>query len=211
MTRLVYLFDPLCGWCYGAAPALAAAAASNAITLEPMPTGLFAGSGGRAMDEAFAAYAWENDQRIAALTGQPFTEAYRRGVLESREQRFDSAPATRALTAVHLTAAEREFAALEAFQRARYAEGRDVTDRATLVELLDALALFEAASLLKADDETLRSACERRVVQAQTLMQRFSLRGVPSLLVEKAGALQPLKADALYSSPAGFVESLSRV
>jgi len=53
VITLTYLFDPLRGWCYGARP----------------------------MDANFAAYAWANDQRIAQMTGLPFSPAYRDGVL----------------------------------------------------------------------------------------------------------------------------------
>ena len=71
--RVTYLFDPLCGWCYGAGPALERLGQLGDVTLELMPTGLFAGEGARAMDAQFAAYAWQNDERIARLTGQPFS------------------------------------------------------------------------------------------------------------------------------------------
>src|SRR2546423_699122 len=91
--RVTYLFDPLCGWCYGAAPALGGLAQLDGVSLELMPTGLFAGGGARAMDAQFAAYAWQNDQRIARLTGQPFSDAYRTEVL-GKPGMFDSAPAT---------------------------------------------------------------------------------------------------------------------
>ena len=43
--RVTYLFDPLCGWCYGAGPALERLAQLDDVTLELMPTGLFAGEG----------------------------------------------------------------------------------------------------------------------------------------------------------------------
>ena len=69
--RVTYLFDPLCGWCYGAGPALERLGQLGDVTLELMPTGLFAGEGARMMDAQFAAYAWQNDERIARLTGSP--------------------------------------------------------------------------------------------------------------------------------------------
>ena len=67
-----YLFDPLCGWCYGASPMVEKLAAEPDFTVTLVPTGLFSGAGARPMDAAFAAYAWENDQRIERLTGQPW-------------------------------------------------------------------------------------------------------------------------------------------
>lgn len=134
-----YIFDPLCGWCYGASAALAAVADSAAVHLNLLPSGLFSGDGARTMDDDFAAYAWSNDQRIAHLTGQPFSERYRDQVLANRQQRFDSGPATLALTAVALTAPQREADALKAIQQARYVEGRDITDIDTLAAILASL------------------------------------------------------------------------
>lgn len=96
---VIYLFDPLCGWCYAAAPALKYLQGVEGIHVALAPTGLFAGAGARPMDAQFAAYAWANDQRIQQLTGQLFTQAYRDHILGAANRRFDSGPATLALTA----------------------------------------------------------------------------------------------------------------
>lgn len=68
IMKIYYLFDPLCGWCYGAKPALETVASQYPVELTP--TGLFFRSG-RVMDADFAQYAWGNDERIERLTGQP--------------------------------------------------------------------------------------------------------------------------------------------
>src|SRR3954454_22236274 len=120
---LHYVFDPLCGWCHGAGATVSALAGHPEIKLHLMPSGLFSGEGARPMDDAFAAYAWSNDQRIERMTGQRFTEHYRQRVLGDRQRLFDSGPATVALTAVSLTHPARELEALEAIQHARYVDG----------------------------------------------------------------------------------------
>jgi len=89
-SALTYLFDPLCGWCYGASTVVQQLAQHHTIHLELAPTGLFSGAGGRVLDAGFAAYAWSNDLRIQKLTGQRFTEAYRAKVLGKTDVRFDS-------------------------------------------------------------------------------------------------------------------------
>ncbi|WP_353611301.1 hypothetical protein [Paracidovorax avenae] len=72
MTKtLHYLFDPLCGWCYGAGGTVAELAALPGVALRLLPSGLFSGEGARPMSADFADYAWSNDQRIERLTGQP--------------------------------------------------------------------------------------------------------------------------------------------
>jgi putative protein-disulfide isomerase len=47
-TRLTLVYDPLCGWCYGAVPTIRRLAQEPALSIELVPAGLFAGPGARA-------------------------------------------------------------------------------------------------------------------------------------------------------------------
>ncbi|UST52474.1 DsbA family protein (plasmid) [Comamonadaceae bacterium OTU4NAUVB1] len=208
--KLHYLFDPLCGWCYGAAPTLRGLSRMSGITLDLLPTGLFSGAGARLMTDDFATHAWSNDQRIEHLTGQRFTPVYRAKVLGHRERLFDSGPATLALTAVHVTAPAHEFEALEAIQHARYVDARDVTSSATLVTLLETLGLAEAASRLARADAGLLDANTARTHQARTLMQEFGARGVPTLIAEAGAKRWHVDAGALYADPSMLASELER-
>nr|WP_295827363.1 DsbA family protein [uncultured Azospirillum sp.] len=201
-TRTVtYLFDPLCGWCYGASPAIASLSDVEDLVLEMVPTGLFSGAGARPLDEGFAAYAWANDQRIHALTGQIFSERYRTDVLGDRRQRLDSGPATLALTAVALTAPDREFAALAAIQSARYADGRDITAAATLAGILAGLGLDTAAALVTEGAEELTVADAARVERGRQLMAAYRANGVPTLLFDDGSHRRKLDSEILFSKP----------
>lgn len=201
-TRTVtYLFDPLCGWCYGASPAVASLSDVEDLVLEMVPTGLFSGAGARPLDEGFAAYAWANDQRIHALTGQIFSEHYRTDVLGDRRQRLDSGPATLALTAVALTAPDREFAALAAIQSARYAGGRDITVAATLADILAGLGLDTAAALVAEGAEELTVADAARVERGRQLMAAYRADGVPTLLYDDGSHRRKLDSEILFSKP----------
>ena len=197
-VTVTYLFDPLCGWCYAAAPALKFLQAQEGVEVLLAPSGLFAGAGARPMDAQFAAYAWANDQRIQQLTGQPFTQAYRDQILGAANGRFDSGPATLALTAVAETAPERELDALHALQHARYVDGRDTTDAGVIAEALRGLGLAQAAALALAPDAALRTRTTERVADAQATLRTVGARGVPQLVVaEQGGALRALSGDAL--------------
>lgn len=187
MTALTYLYDPLCGWCYGAAPALAALVeAGYDVTM--LPSGLFV-SPGRTMDASFATYAWNADQRIARMTGQVFSAAYKENVLGRPHAPFDSTPATLALTAVAAEDPAREPAALAAFQRVRFIDGGDACDPAVLAAVLRGLGLPEAAARAAAPDQALAAATAARIDAAHRLMTRFGLNGVPALVVGTERAL----------------------
>jgi putative protein-disulfide isomerase len=202
-TQITYLFDPLCGWCYGASPLMAQLAAAPGVTVVAQPTGLFSGAGARPMDASFAAYAWSNDERIAALTGQRFTESYRTNVL-SKGGRLDSGPATLALSAVALTAPDRELDTLRAIQEARYVSGLDVTVVPVLVAVLEGLGLEAAASHLSSPTGQLIAFHEDRLLAAQALMREFAVRGVPGVIADEGGSKTLLKAQDLFGNSALF-------
>ena len=209
MTKtLYYLFDPLCGWCYGAMPALSALGDVPSVKIELLPTGLFAGGGARPMNSEFAAYAWSNDQRIERLTGQRFTEQYRERVLGDRQRLFDSGPATVALTAVSLTAPTRELEALKAIQNARYVDGKDTTSSATLADLLRGLGLEQAAARVAQPDEDLLTANRARINRAQALMREFGAHGVPTLVAESGAKRWVVNHADFYSNPGALAGAL---
>lgn len=205
---LHYLYDPLCGWCYGAMPTIAQLTEAADIRLELLPTGLFADGGARAMDDDFAAFAWSNDQSIERLTGQHFSQAYRHAVLANQQQRFDSGPATLALSAVAVTDPNREYDALKAIQLARYVDGRDVTSLASLAEILQALGLTEAVALLSNPEAELHAINQTRIARAQALLQTFSARGVPTLIIESDGQRSLLNTQSLFSNPGALIKQL---
>lgn len=199
-TTVTYLFDPLCGWCYGASPAIQKLGQHATLQLELAPTGLFAGTGGRTLDAAFAEYAWSNDVRIEKLTGQRFSEAYRTQVLGRPGSRFDSATTTLALTAVALTTPERELEALKVLQEGRYVHALDTSAVPVVEKLLRDMGLVAAADRLVAGDAELLATNAERIHKAQNLMQTFGAQGVPALVVTDDNGSRLLRGNALYGS-----------
>jgi putative protein-disulfide isomerase len=196
-THVTYLFDPLCGWCYGASPVIGRLAQHRDIRLALAPTGLFAGSGQR-MDASFAEFAWSNDQRIARLTGQRFTETYRQNVLGRHGSPFDSSAMTLALTAVALTDPLREGELLKALQEARYVDGLDTGSANVVDALLRQMGLNGIADQVAAADLVLLERNASRLQQARRLMRSLGAQGVPGLVVHTASGHRLLGGSVLY-------------
>lgn len=199
--RITYLFDPLCGWCYGAGPAVERLSHLAGVSVRFAPTGLFAGENARPMDAAFATFAWENDQRIARLTGQPFSQAYRDQVLGASDAMFDSAPATLGIVAVGASDLNGERDALKALQRARYVEGRDIADPATVADVLAGAGFAAAARRVETPDAELRAAYQARIDAARPDMARVGARGVPALVVEDANGGHLVPSNIVFGDP----------
>ncbi len=199
-VHITYLFDPLCGWCYGASEIMKQLSSRREIEVELAPTGLFSGRGARPVDAQFAAFAWSNDLRIAALTGRTFTEAYRERILGKQGSMLDSARATLALTAVTLTAPAAELDALRLIQEARYIYGLDVTETLVLIDALKNAGFGAAAARLASPDEDLLEANRGRVATARALKDEFRVDGIPAVIVDDGTSRRLLGASSLFGN-----------
>jgi putative protein-disulfide isomerase len=207
--HLNYIFDPLCGWCYGAGPALDRLRAIEGVSVALAPAGLFAGNGARPMDRDFATFAWQNDQRIAQMTGQVFSPAYRDNVLASPGGSLDSGAATLGIVATGLTVGtEHEAGALKALQQARYVDGRDNTRLESVIAILRDAGFGEAAERLAEPDTDLFIACGDRINAARTEMERFGIQGVPVLILDDEGQQRLLPSTVLFGELDALLQHL---
>ena len=191
MQKIKLFMDPLCGWCYAAAPEVKKLAETAAIEL--IPTGLFS-QAGRTVTPEFAKHAWSNDQRIAQLTGQVFSDSYRDNLLQEGMP-FNSFPIVLALTWVQQQAPDQELNAYHSIQTARYVDGQDNTQLPVLANILAnlPLALSEAEILQALQDEALVQQTEQRLAAGQAEARQFAVQGVPSVFAETGQGWQQVK------------------
>jgi len=198
--HLIFLYDPLCGWCYGAMPAIHGLADLNGCIVEPVPSGLFGGDPGRRIDAAMVRHIEQADARIAEMSGQRFSDVYRRKVLGNPELPFDSSPATQALTAVSRWNVLRELDGLHALQRERFVAGRDISDPDVIAQALSAsLGDEPAAWLARMADPTLPLATEKRIARARRVMKSIGVQGVPALVWPSDKGLRLLPGQWLFN------------
>jgi putative protein-disulfide isomerase len=123
-TRLVYFADPMCSWCYGFSPVIAALAErfEDRLPLDVVMGGLRAGNTEpmRTRDKEFIRNSWT---RVGAATGQPFDMAFfdRAGFV------YDTEPACRAVVTARRLIPRMALPFMARLQQAFYAENRDMT------------------------------------------------------------------------------------
>ena len=198
-TVLHYIHDPLCGWCYGAAPLVAAARA--VLPVQAHGGGMMAGRNRRRVDAQLRDYVMPHDQRIAQMTGQTFGEPYFNGLLRDTEAVFDSAPPIAAVLAVQ--ALKGEAAGLDmlaAIQRAHYQQGRRISEVATLTELAQALGIEPAAfaaELQRVEQEELANHIEA----SRELLNYVGGRGFPTFVLQRGDTLEVLDTGRWLGQP----------
>lgn len=196
---LHYIYDPLCGWCYGAAPLVQAARGISGLTIEAHGGGMMTGGNRQPVTEALRRYVMPHDERIASLTGQVFGPDYFDGLLRDSGAVFDSAPPTTAILAAQALAG-RGLDLLHRLQQAHYIEGRRIADPAELRRLAVEIRLDEAA-FQAAYAATVGAATERHIAQSREWLARVRGSGFPTLALERDGVFELLEPARFLGRP----------
>lgn len=206
MPTLHYIYDPLCGWCYGAAPLLAALRALPDLHIELHAGGMMAGSQRQAVTPQLRSYVLEHDERIAKLTGQIFGPAYRDGLLHDATAVLDSEPPITAILAAEALAG-RGLDMLKAIQLAHYRDGEKIADVAVLEQLALALGL-DANAYRQACQQQQGAATAEHIRASRALLNQVGGRGFPTLALETPDSWQVLDVSQGLTDPQEFVRQL---
>lgn len=193
-SRLLYVMDPMCSWCWGFAPvaeALAEQAAVAGVALQIVVGGLRRDQ--IAVDAAARVCYLGYWQAVNASTGQLFD--FERGLPEGLV--YDTEPACRALVTARSLDADSAWTLLKLIQQAFYTEGADVTQAGVLVQLAEQAGIPRIEFAEAFDSQAMHDA----TLADFTWVQDLGIAGFPTLLAERDGQLalltngyQPLEA-----------------
>ena len=203
---LHYIYDPLCGWCYGAAPLLRAA--REVITVRAHGGGMMTGSRRQQVSPQLRDYVIVHDRRIAELTGQPFTEAYYQGLLRDQGAIFDSAPPITAVLAADAVAG-RGLDLLARIQTAHYVEGRRIAEWPVLIDLAVETGL-EKETFTATFNAMNGQRTQAHIDESRALLSKSGGSGFPTFAIEQGGRLFALNISAYFGQPDSWRELLKR-
>ncbi|WP_221405371.1 DsbA family protein [Flexibacter flexilis] len=182
--KVIYVMDPLCGWCYGNEDNVLKLYEKykSTVDFEVIPGGMWAGDNVRKQSPQMVNYFMRHDEAIAKKTGATFGTAYME--LLKKELVLDSEIPSRAIVAVQKIAPAQSIPFMVAVQKARYYNGKDLNLTATYLPLCDGLGISQAAFLEAFGSEAVRQSTLQTFRKATQYAQAY-----PTMLVEKNGAL----------------------
>ncbi len=180
---LHYIFDPLCGWCYAAAPLIASAATVPNLAIALHGGGMMTGNNRRKISPQWRDYVIVHDKRIAQMTGQLFGEPYYEGLLRNNDVVLDSEPPTTAILAAQ-EIDNKGGEMLARLQKAYYVEGKVISDPAILAE--QAVQIGLNATIFNDTFERLQGEeTVEHIQQSRQLLSRLGAQGFPSCVLEQ--------------------------
>lgn len=181
-SRLIYVMDPMCSWCWGFAPvvqALIEQAQARGVGADLVVGGLRQER--TAMDQAARDRTTSYWHAVHEASGQPFN--FEAGLPDGLV--YDTEPACRALVAARSLDPQVAWRLAELIQRAFYVEGRNVTLPQELVELAETAGIPRIEFADRFDSQTARDA----TVADFEWSRNLGIAGFPTLLAKHDGQL----------------------
>jgi putative protein-disulfide isomerase len=199
---LHYIYDPLCGWCYGAEPLVSAASTVDGLALRlhagglwPQPTRL---------PERMREYIKQADARVGQMSGQPYGEPYLNGLLFDPELVLESRPVIAAVLAAQSLDPATALPMLRAIQHAHYERGLHVVRDETLAMLAAEVGL-DAAEFAAARKAV---PVDAHIAESQELMNNVGAQGFPTFVLQIGTEWFAVPHSRFASAPPKFAEWL---
>ncbi|MBX9588543.1 MAG: DsbA family protein [Hyphomonadaceae bacterium] len=173
--QFVYIADPMCSWCYGFAPVMAALAErfQDRLGLQLIMGGLRAGNTEpmTGKDKDYIRGAWT---KVGEATGQPFDPSF----FDRETFIYDTEPACRAVITARRLQPGMALPMMARVSRAFYAEARDMTKADEITEVAEEAGFDRAAFTAAFTSPEVQNATFRDFLIAQEL----GIRGFPTLI-----------------------------
>ena len=177
--RLVYVYDALCGWCYGFSPTLKAFAKAHGAAVEVVSGGMIRGSRIGMLSEV-APYIRTAYKDVERATGVEFGEGFLKVLMEG-DVYMTSEPAAALLSWVKTVAPAKQLEAAHELQRGVYFHGYGPHSDELARHLATSLGLDAAAAVAARNSEAYAATAQ----QDFALSQKLGVRGFPALFLAK--------------------------
>lgn len=181
--KLIYVMDPLCGWCYGNTVNTNKLYEKykDVLEFEILPAGMWTGDNARKQSKAMAEYIKKHDLQVQQSTGTPFGETYFKLIADENIILDSEVPSRAIVTVKNIWPMYALEFSIEV-QRARYWFGKDLNVEETYLSICEELKLDKQQFLESFHSEPIKKG----TLEAFELARQYA-GSYPTLLLEKNG------------------------
>jgi putative protein-disulfide isomerase len=179
-SLLYYIYDPLCGWCYGFSPVIRQVAEQykQQFQVEVISGGMVLNDRVGPLRE-IAPYIRDAYKRVEEMTGVTFGPKYLEDLLGPGDAILNSWPASLAMTVFKSYAPQHSVEYASALQKAIYFDGISSEDLSYFGQLAVQFGIDPAAFMLKTQDESYHYATK----QDFQLASDMQVTGFPAVIL----------------------------
>lgn len=178
---LHYVYDPLCGWCYGIAPLIDVVKNEFNGSIKLHGGGLFTPARAVTGGQSWKEHVTPIDERISQLSGQLFSQQYRDNLANSQMTLNSLLPISAIMAADNME--KQGVRLLEALQKAYYLDGLNISDKQTILFIAQKIG-FNIELFSSLFTQISEQQITQHLHQTQQLMKQVNGRGFPTLFIE---------------------------
>ncbi|HKL15108.1 MAG TPA: DsbA family protein [Balneolaceae bacterium] len=177
---LIYVYDPLCGWCYGFHPVMEKLQKrfGDQVSIEVKVGGLAVGERAQTINEGFS-YIKDGLQQVEKSTGIEFGRNFRL-LVDEGSYMYDSMPPCRAQKTMNELAPEKALQFAGTLQEAIFRDGKNLNDWSTYEELISDYDVDHDEFKARFESDELRD----ELIDEFTWCRNHGATGFPSLLIK---------------------------
>lgn len=178
--QIMYIFDPLCGWCYGFSPVIKKLKDEfqDVFDFKVYTGGMVLGERVGTIDEKFKFLKEGAIENVEKTTGVHFGEAFKTNMLDKGDYIVNSEPPSIAFTTLRALAPNQDVNQAHDLQKALYFEGKSFNDTTTYLELADKYGI-DREEFQKVYENP--EARERTYAEFQ-MIQQLGVKGYPTVV-----------------------------
>jgi len=181
--ELIYVFDPLCGWCYGFSPVSLKLKErfGDTLTYSVYTGGLVLGDRVGTVKENFG-FVFDTYKRIEELSGTMFGEGFKTNILGKADTYvFNSAPPGKAFVIMKEMLPDSALEIAHAIQHGIYDDGKDLNQPGMYLEIADRFGLDTGMFSIRYND----TAYDSLLYNDFQMGQYYQAQGYPHVLLRK--------------------------
>ena len=184
--RLIYVYDALCGWCYGFSPVIRRFHDTyhDQFTFDVMSGGMMTGPRSQPISESMG-YVRSALQIVEEQTGVEFGQAYVENILDPGTYISDSSKPGQAMTLFRVLQTGRDIEFAATLQNALYRDGIDLNVDAHYGPLVEPYGVDPDEFVAHLND----AAIIDQTTQEFSLVAQMGINGFPSVIIEKGEEL----------------------
>lgn len=184
--RLIYVYDALCGWCYGFSPVIHRFHDTyrDQFTFDVMSGGMMTGPRSQPISESMG-YIRSALQIVEEQTGVEFGQAYVENILDPGTYISDSNTPGQAMTLFRVLQTGRDIEFATTLQNALYRDGIDLNVPAHYGPLVEPFGVDPDEFVAHLNDEAIIDQTK----QEFALVAQMGINGFPSVIIEKGDEL----------------------
>lgn len=178
--KLIYVYDPLCGWCYGFHPVMEKLQKrfGDRISIDVQVGGLAVGDRAQTISEGFS-YIKDGLKQVETSTGVEFGRNFKL-LVEEGSYMYDSLPPCRAQKTMNELVPEQALLFAGKLQDAIFQDGKNLNEWSTYEELIDDFDIDPVAFKARYDSKELK----KDLIDEFTWCRNHGATGFPTLLIQ---------------------------